>query len=75
MFKNTIFSIIFVSSKFVVFEHRTSPEWRLWVLYKIMSSFLNKTVAIIESQIVEKYRLCITCFIFAISLHAESERR
>ena len=39
------FYIIFVSSKFDVFEHRASSEWCLWVLYKIITFLLNKPVA------------------------------
>ena len=71
MFKNTLFNIIFVSSKFDVFEHRASPEWRLCVLYKIMTFILNKSVALNESQIMEKNHLCFTF----LCLHAKSERR
>ena len=70
MIKNTIFSIIFVSSNFVVFEHLTSPEWRLEVLYKIMELFLNKSLVIFESQLMEK-----KSFVLANCLLAKTERR
>ena len=53
--------------------HRQNGVCEYYIKYSL--SFFNKPVALIESQVVEKYRVCITLFIFAVTLDEKSERR